>query len=70
MLFLIYGRNLKINFSQEKKRLYFDIKFAIQSKVHSKWIFKEIFWGYFLWCGGWNDFDLGGKLILVYVLLL
>ena len=47
MLFLIYGRNLKITFSQKKKRLYFDIKFAIQSRVHSKWIFKEIFWGYF-----------------------
>ena len=69
MLFLIYGRNLKITFLQEKKRLYFDIKFAIQSRVHSRLDFEKIFWSYF---GGgfvWG-YDLGGKWISVYVQLL
>ena len=66
MLFLLYGGNLKITFSQKKKRLYFDIKFAIQSRVHSRLDFERYFLGLFWGCSGWNDFDLGGNGIFVY----
>ena len=47
MLFLICVGFCEITFSQEKKRLYFDIKFAIQSRVHSRLDFEKIFWSYF-----------------------
>ena len=69
MLFLLYGDILKITFLQEKKRLCSDIKIAIQSRIHSKWILKEIFWGYFLWCGLVLDL-LGLEMVVLNLRLL